>query len=272
MEYITVLSIAGSDCSGGAGIQADIKTLSALGCYAATAITAITVQNTQGVQSVYPLPSAVVAHQLEAVAEDIHLCTVKIGMVTDEAILSVIADFLSRHAIPAIFDPVLVSSSGFPLITSEARKILIDRLIPHCMLITPNIPEAEFLCGTRIQSPDDMLRAAIQLRKQGAGNVLIKGGHLSGNDMTDVLVTRETSENIYYYHTPRIVSDNTHGTGCTLSSAIAAYVARQYPLPIAVEKGKNYLTQALRKGKDISIGRGHGPLNHFFYPEKLIIK
>ena len=253
MEYITVLSIAGSDCSGGAGIQADIKTLSALGCYAATAITAITVQNTQGVQSVYPLPPAVVAHQLEAVAEDIHLCAVKIGMVTDEAILSVIADFLSRHAIPAIFDPVLVSSSGFPL-------------------ITPNIPEAEFLCGTRIQSPDDMLRAAIQLRKQGAGNVLIKGGHLSGNDMTDVLVTGETSENIYYYHTPRIVSDNTHGTGCTLSSAIAAYVARQYPLPIAVEKGKNYLTQALRKGKDISIGRGHGPLNHFFNPEKLIIK
>ena len=272
MVYTEVLSIAGSDCSGGAGIQADIKTMSALGCYAATVVTAVTVQNTTGVQSVYPVPAEVVAAQLQAVAEDLHLSAVKIGMVTDASVISVIGDFLARHTIPAIFDPVLVSSSGFPLVTPEAIALILDRLVPHCLLLTPNIPEAGILSGMRIRQPEDMVQAAMRIRQRGGHSILVKGGHLPGDDMADVLVTGDGAKDIFCFHTPRIASRNTHGTGCTLSSAIAAYVARQYPLPEAVRLGKEYLTQALSAGKNVSVGKGHGPVNHFFHPEKLIIK
>ena len=272
MRYTTVLSIAGSDCSGGAGVQADIKTLSALGCYAAAAITAVTVQNTCGVKDVFPVPSQVVREQIRAVTEDLAVDVIKIGMVTDEGIIRVIADCLSANRIPAIFDPVLVSSSGFSLVAPAALDAMLTQLIPHCILVTPNLPEAEVLSGMPIRDIEDMAKAGRRILASGCHAVLIKGGHLQGDDMEDVLVCNGNPEEVYHYHSPKVPSANTHGTGCTLSSAIAAYIARGLSLPEAVGQGKEYLTQALLAGKDASVGKGHGPLNHFFNPQKLTIK
>ena len=260
MKYTTVLSIAGSDCSGGAGIQADIKTISALGCYAASIVTAVTVQNTCGVKNVYPIPAQIVKEQIQAVTEDMQIDALKIGMVTDEGIIAVIADFLSSNRLPAVFDPVLVSSSGYSLVKPEALHVMRDRLIPHCTLVTPNLPEAEILSGIPIRNIEDMANAGRHILTYGCRSVLIKGGHLEGGDMTDILVCGN------------INSANTHGTGCTLSSAIAAYIGQGVSLPEAVGLGKKYLTDALFYGKDVTIGKGHGPLNHFFNPKKLMIK
>lgn len=272
MKYTTVLSIAGSDCSGGAGIQADIKTISALGCYAASIVTAVTVQNTCGVKNVYPIPAQIVKEQIQAVTEDIQIDALKIGMVTDEGIIAVIADFLSSNRLPAVFDPVLVSSSGYSLVKPEALHVMRDRLIPHCTLVTPNLPEAEILSGIPIRNIEDMANAGRQILTYGCRSVLIKGGHLEGGDMTDILVCGNTPEDIHRYHSAKINSANTHGTGCTLSSAIAAYIGQGVSLPEAVGLGKKYLTNALFYGKDVTIGKGHGPLNHFFNPKKLMIK
>ena len=252
MKYTTVLSIAGSDCSGGAGIQADIKTISALGCYAASIVTAVTVQNTCGVKNIYPIPAQIVKEQIQAVTEDMQIDALKIGMVTDEGIIAVIADFLSSNRLPAVFDPVLVSSSGYSLVKPEALHVMRDRLIPHCTLVTPNLPEAEILSGIPIRNIEDMANA--------------------GRHMTDILVCGNTPEDIHRYHSTKINSANTHGTGCTLSSAIAAYIGQGISLPEAVGLGKKYLTNALFYGKDVTIGKGHGPLNHFFNPKKLMIK
>ena len=266
MKYTTVLSIAGSDCSGGAGIQADIKTISALGCYAASIVTAVTVQNT------YPIPAQIVKEQIQAVTEDMQIDALKIGMVTDEGIIAVIADFLSSNRLPAVFDPVLVSSSGYSLVKPEALHVMRDRLIPHCTLVTPNLPEAEILSGIPIRNIEDMANAGRHILTYGCRSVLIKGGHLEGGDMTDILVCGNTPEDIHRYHSTKINSANTHGTGCTLSSAIAAYIGQGISLPEAVGLGKKYLTNALFYGKDVTIGKGHGPLNHFFNPKKLMIK
>lgn len=272
MKYTIVLSIAGSDCSGGAGIQADIKTLSALGCYAASVITAVTVQNTCGVRKVYPIPPQAVAEQLQAVSDDMEIDAIKIGMVTDEGIINVLADFLVSSGIPSVFDPVLISSSGFPLVTPKSLELIRDRLIPLCTLVTPNLREAEVLSGYPICKTDDMAAAGLRILSTGCKAVLVKGGHLDGNDMRDLLVTGTSPQDLYSYHAAKIDSPNTHGTGCTLSSAIAAYMAQHIPLPQAVALGKEYLTQALSAGKDIAIGKGHGPLNHFFEPKKLMVK
>ena len=262
MKYTTILSIAGSDCSGGAGIQADIKTISALGCYAASIVTAVTVQNTCGVKNVYPIPAQIVKEQIQAITEDMQIDALKIGMVTDESIIAVIADFLSANCFPVVFDPVLVSSSGYSLVAPEALHAMCDRLIPHCTLMTPNLPEAEILSGIPIRDIEDMANAGRHILTYGCRSVLIKGGHLDGGDMTD----------IHRYHSAKINSANTHGTGCTLSSAIAAYIGQGVSLPEAVGLGKKYLTDALFYGKDVTIGKGHGPLNHFFNPKKLMIK
>ncbi len=272
MRYVTVLSIAGSDCSGGAGIQADIKTFSALGCYAASIVTAVTVQNTLGVKKVYPVPAQIVREQIQAVAEDMPIDALKIGMVTDERTVAVIADFLSGDCIPAIFDPVLVSSSGHPLARPEAVHVMRDRLIPRCALVTPNLPEAEMLSGLPVRDMEDMVNAGRHILACGCQSALIKGGHLAGDDMTDILVCGNTPEDIHRYHSAKINSTNTHGTGCTLSSAIAAYIGRGFSLPEAVGLGKKYLTEALSSGKDVAVGKGHGPLNHFFNPEKLMVR
>lgn len=273
MRYTTVLSIAGSDCSGGAGIQADIKTISALGCYAASVITAVTVQNTCGVKTVFPVPPPIVDAQLQAVAEDLKIDAVKIGMVTDEDIITVIARHLSSQPFPSVFDPVLVSSSGYPLIQEKALLAMRTQLMPRCTLVTPNLPEAEVLSGRPVHTPEDMLQAGRRILETGCHAVLIKGGHLEGNDMTDLLLVRKNgTETAFHYHHPRIVSNNTHGTGCTLSSAIACFIAQDYSLQEAVAKGKGYLTAALDAGKNASVGKGHGPLNHFFNPKRLMIK
>ena len=238
MKYTTVLSIAGSDCSGGAGIQADIKTISALGCYAASIVTAVTVQNTCGVKNIYPIPAQIVKQQIQAVTEDMQIDALKIGMVTDEGIIAVIADFLSSNRLPAVFDPVLVSSSGYSLVKPEALHVMRDRLIPHCTLVTPNLPEAEILSGIPIRNIEDMANAGRQILTYGCRSVLIKGGHLEGGDMTDILVCGNTPEDIHRYHSAKINSANTHGTGCTLSSAIAAYIGQGVSLPEAVGLGK----------------------------------
>lgn len=272
MKYTTVLTIAGSDCSGGAGIQADIKTISALGCYAASAITAVTVQNTCGVSAIHPVPAEIVGAQIRCVAEDIPLDAIKIGMVTDEDIITTIAEVISLHKVPVVFDPVLVSSSGTPLVAPQAMETLLNRLIPVCDLLTPNLPETEILSGTAIHNDTDRITAGRKILALGCKAVLIKGGHLSGNDTEDLLLTAGEPDNIRRFHGKRITTRNTHGTGCTLSSAIAAYIARGHDLPEAVMRSKEYLSHALSAGKDVVTGQGCGPLNHFFEPKKLIIR
>ncbi len=272
MRYVTVLSIAGSDCSGGAGIQADIKTISAIGCYAAGVVTAVTVQNTRGVKGIYPVPPQIVGEQIQAVAEDMRIDALKIGMTTDEGVIAVIAGFLSGNRITTVFDPVLASSGGCPLASPGALDAMRDRLIPLCTLVTPNLPEAEMLSGMPIRNEEDMAEAGRRILACGCQSVLVKGGHMEGDDTTDILICGDAPGDIRRYRSSRISSANTHGTGCTLSSAIAAYVGQGLPLPEAVNQGKKYLTEALLSGKDVTVGKGHGPLNHFFNPKKLIIK
>lgn len=273
MEYIQVMTIAGSDCSGGAGIQADIKTISALGGYASSVITAVTVQNTCGVTAVHPVPADIVGAQIHAVLSDMTVSTIKIGMVTDGAIIAAICKELRPVAsrIPVVFDPVLVSSSGFPLAAPEAVELIRKELMPLCCLLTPNLPEAQLLSGITITDKDSLHAAADALLAAGCRNVLIKGGHRTDGQMTDVLFSREGTIPVSFTE-ERIDTPNTHGTGCTLSSAIATYMAQGLPLPKAVGCAKQYLTAAMKAGARVSVGKGHGPLNHFFSPHKAILK
>lgn len=272
MKYVTVLSIAGSDCSGGAGIQADIKTISAVGCYAAAVVTAVTVQDTRGVKEVYPVPARIVGEQIRAVTEDMQVNAVKIGMVADESTMAVIADFLSGNRVPSVLDPVLASSGGYSFSAPGIPDVMLDHLIPCCTLVTPNLTEAATLSGLPVRDEAGMATAGHRILARGCRAVLVKGGHLDGDDMTDILVCGDAPEGIRRYRATKISSANTHGTGCTLSSAIAAYLGQGFPLPEAVERGKKFLTEALLAGKDVAAGKGHGPLNHFFNPRKLIIK
>ena len=265
-RYACVLTIAGSDCSGGAGIQADMKTISALGAYAASAITAITVQNTCGVEAIHPIPPAFVAGQIKAVLTDIRPDAVKIGMVNDVEIIRSIADslreFKPQHV---VFDPVMVSSSGHRLMEDSAIEVLVNELIPETTLITPNLNEAEVLTGHAVRSVEEMKIAAKEIIKYGCTAVLVKGGHLKGGEMIDVLQLADREEP-YLFSAPQIESKNTHGTGCTLSSAIATYLALGEPMDQAVSKAKLYLYKGICAGIDIHIGEGHGPLNHFYAP------
>lgn len=273
MKIHSILTIAGSDCSGGAGIQADIKTISALGCYAASVITAVTVQNTTGVKDVFPVPAKIVKAQTEAVLNDLAIEVIKIGMVTDAEIIHMLAKLLPHYPnIAVVFDPVLVSSSGYPLVEPKTLDILRYELIPCCTLVTPNIPETEKLSGLAIKTVDDMETAGRILLQTGCKAILVKGGHLSGNEKTDILLTGADKKNVYQFHAKQVETPNTHGTGCTLSSAIASYMALGLPLTDAVQKGKIFLTDALESARNIEFGHGHGPLNHFFNPKKLIIR
>ena len=270
-KYACVLSIAGSDCSGGAGIQADIKTISALGAYAASAITAITVQNTCGVEAIHPVPPTYVEGQIRAVLTDIKPVSVKIGMVNDVDIIRSIASSLNEFKPKyVIFDPVMVSSSGRRLMDDDAIGIVIKQLIPETTLITPNLSEAEVLTGHSVATLEEMRQAAKELLKYGCKAVLVKGGHLKGGEMTDVLQLANREEP-FLFSAQQITSKNTHGTGCTLSSAIATYLALGETMEKAVEKAKLYLYNSLDAGKDIHIGEGHGPLNHFYAPEPMHI-
>lgn len=272
-RYISVLSIAGSDPSGGAGIQADLKTFSALGVYGAAAVTAITVQNTMGVKYVHSVPAQVVYDQIVAVMEDLHPDAVKIGMVNDAATLDAIINALIDCRPPfLVVDPVMVSSSGKMLMSSDALTLLQKRLLPITDLLTPNIPEASVLTGMSPVSANDVESAARAILAYGTRSVLIKGGHASGCVKTDILFSVvDGNVSLNEYSAPAVASRNTHGTGCTLSSAIAAFVARGNNIVEAVGKAKRYLTSALAAGADITVGNGTGPLNHFFGPVPTIV-
>ena len=274
MHYLTTLTIAGSDCSGGAGIQADIKTLSALGCYAASVITAVTVQNTCGVQSVYPLPTEIVRQQIRAVLSDLKPTAIKIGMLGNYEIARAVSEEIADYKETAQFvlDPIICSSNGHPLVTPDTIACMQDMLFPLCTLITPNLPETSKLTGITDTDETQLQQAAKQFFLQGTQAVLIKGGHRNGPESTDLLYTIQTPETPYHYSSPKIETRNTHGTGCTLSSAITAFLAQGYPLPEAVGEAKKYLNNALLSATAIHIGSGHGPLNHFFNPKKAIIR
>lgn len=270
-RYPIIISIAGSDSSGGAGIQADLKAISALGAYAATAITAITVQNTMGVQAIHPVPAEYVRGQIEAVMEDIHPDAVKIGMINDIAIVKVIAECLRKYK-PAhvVFDPVMVSTSGSKLIEDDAIEVLTKELMPLTDIITPNLDEAEVLTGKKITNLKEMKEAALTLLSFGSKAVLVKGGHLAGENMYDVLQLASQIEPIVFTG-KYIESKNVHGTGCTLSSSIATFLALGEEMPGAVSKAKEYIAGAIEAGKDISIGHGNGPLCHSYAPAKMQI-
>ena len=271
-KYPCILSIAGSDCSGGAGIQADLKTISALGGYAATAITAITVQNTTGVRAIHAVPPIYVGGQIEVVMEDIRPEAVKIGMINDVEIVKVIADCLRRYRPRfVVFDPVMVSTSGHKLIEDSAISALTRELMPLSSLITPNLKEAEVLTGHPINKVEEMRAAAPELLKFGCEAVLLKGGHLEGGKMCDVLQIAGEEEP-HLFVSDKIESKNTHGTGCTLSSAIATFLALGYDMPQAVERAKAYVTGGINAGKDVHIGEGNGPLNHFYEPVPMNIR
>ena len=254
----TALTIAGSDSGGGAGIQADLKTFSALGVYGASALTAITAQNTVGVTAVHEIPTADIAAQIDAVITDIGADAVKTGMLSSSAIVAVVSESLQRHRVTRlVVDPVMVAKSGDALLQDDAVEAVRTLLLPLAAVVTPNLPEAEALVGGSIESLEDMREAARQILALGAAGVVVKGGHLEGpaTDLFyDGLEFREfTSE--------RIDTVNTHGTGCTFASAVAAGMAHSLPVVEAVAQAKEYVTEAIRAS--FPIGQGHGPLHHF---------
>lgn len=256
------VTIAGTDPTAGAGIQADLKTFSALGVYGATVITALVAQNTTGVQAVHDVPTGFVRAQMDSVFSDLDVAAVKIGMLSLPETIRAVADGLAAFdARNVVLDPVMVAQSGDPLITSDAIATLRDILLPVALVITPNLPEAARLLDTDAAvTEDEMLAQGERLLAMGPKAVLIKGGHGTGAESVDLLVT---AEGVVRLSAPRIATDNTHGTGCTLSSAIAAGLALGLPLDAAVRKAKAYLTAALAAADELSIGHGHGPVHHF---------
>lgn len=262
-KYNRVLTIAGSDSGGGAGIQADIKAISAMGCYAASAVTAVTVQNTLGVQAVHPVPLDILEGQIEAVLSDIGADAIKIGMLHSSEVVNLVADMLERYRIKnVVLDPVMVSTSGHRLIEADAVQVIKRRLIPLARVITPNLPEAEVLAGCRIVSESDFDMIARRLSDGGKVSVLLKAGHLDGDTLVDYLYNAEDGM-MTRLPSVRVRTKNTHGTGCTLSSAFAAALARGEDLTCAAKSAKAYIEQAIISGAEYRIGNGHGPVNHF---------
>jgi len=263
-QYKTVLTIAGSDPSGGAGIQADIKTISACGCYAMSAITAIVDENTFQVKGVHPVPASFVKGQIESVLNDIGADAVKIGMLHSSELILAVKETLSKYKIRNIvLDPIMIATAGNNLLKQEAVRILEDELIPLTRVITPNIPEAEVLSGQKIRSKEDMLTVIKNFSCGNKVSVLLKAGHLLDRELTDIFYNAETDE-IIELRAKRISSKNTHGTGCTLSSAIASFLAHGLSLNDSVKQAKEYMNQAILHGADYEIGQGHGPVHHFF--------
>lgn len=268
-RYPAALTIAGSDSGGGAGIQADIKTFSALGVYGASVITSVTAQNTQGVRGIQPISPEILKGQLDAVFEDITFDAVKIGMLHNKTAAEMVVEAIDTYSpCPIILDPVMISTSGNKLLQDDAIDIIVRELFKRTSLVTPNIDEAEFLSGMKITSEKDMHLAADRLLASGCRGVLIKGGHLKGDTMTDLLFTPDLPP--VRLSTATIATGNGHGTGCTLSSAIAAYMALGNDLAEAVRLAKTYITEAIQAGKEVRTGHGHGPLNHFFAPVPLV--
>ncbi len=274
-RYARVLSIAGSDSGGGAGVQADLKTAAALGCFGMTAITAITAQNTVGVRAVHALPPELLVQQIDAVVEDIGVDAVKIGMLHDSAVVRAVASAIQRHRLaPVVLDPVMVATSGDRLIEADTAAVIVSELFAWVDVITPNLDEAAWLLGRPITQAQDLEPAARALQAMGARAVLLKGGHLAGPLVHDVLLlpmpdtdTALLPAQAVHWESPRIDSRNTHGTGCTLSSAIACHLALGSTLAEACHRARAYVQQALASGAHFQVGQGHGPLNHAFAPE-----
>jgi hydroxymethylpyrimidine/phosphomethylpyrimidine kinase len=268
-RYPVVLSIAGSDSGGGAGIQADLKTMSALGCYGAIAITAVTAQNTLGISDIHPIPVEFVKAQIKAVMDDLKPSAIKIGMVQSTELAIGIASVLREYlGIPVVFDPVMVATSGDRLIANNTVETLKEQLFPLVKMVTPNLDEASILAEMEIHTIGDMKKATLQIMQYGCNAVLIKGGHLKGPDLYDVYLDKNGDERIF--RSTAIDTVNTHGTGCSLSSAIASFIALGNDLNTSISKSKIYVQNAIEHGKDVKTGEGHGPLNHFFDPQKLV--
>lgn len=265
LRYARVLSIAGSDSSGGAGVQADLKTFAALGCYGMTAITALTAQNTLGVRGIHAVPPEFLKAQIQAVVEDIGVDAVKLGMLHAPEVVEVVAWAIDHYQLPnVVLDPVMVATSGDPLIQNDTVQRLVGELFPRARVITPNLDEAALLIGREIDGVDGLDRAAGDLLALGARAVLLKGGHLKGEEVVDVLA--EAGSAPRRFASARIASRNLHGTGCALSSAIAAFLATGHALPDAVQRARAYVLGAMTAGAEVQVGGGHGPLNHGFAP------
>lgn len=270
-EYPRVLSIAGSDSGGGAGIQADLKTFAVLGCYGMTAITALTAQNTLGVRSVHGIPQEILRDQIDAVAQDMAPHAVKIGMLHSPEAVNTVAAAIDRYSFQnVVLDPVITASSGTSLTERPAVAALVSELFGRVTVITPNLDEAALLVGRALDSEAAMELAAQQLLAMGAPAVLLKGGHLAGELVCDLLITRSGEH--HWMRALRIHSANTHGTGCTLSSAIAAHLALGANLREAVQAARAYVRAALEAGANVHTGAGSGPLNHGHAPQAMHLK
>ncbi len=269
-HYARVLTVAGSDSGGGAGIQADIKAISATGSYAASAITAVTVQNTLGVSAVHSIPNDIVTGQIDAVLRDIGADAVKIGMLSTASIIRCVKEVLLRRKVTNIvLDPVMVATSGDRLIEESAVDVLANELAPYARVLTPNVPEAEILSGRKITSQADLpgIGRLLSERMESISgrkvSVLMKAGHLVDDELVDYFYNAET-DHITELHSKRVHSPNTHGTGCTLSSAFASYLAQGCSLDDAAKAAKEYISHAIESGADYEIGHGHGPVDHFW--------
>jgi hydroxymethylpyrimidine/phosphomethylpyrimidine kinase len=260
-NYRRALTIAGSDSGGGAGIQADLKTFSALGCYGLSVITALTAQNTREVRGIHGVPPAFVAQQIDAVLDDVGADAVKIGMLASAEIITAVSERLRAYgAGPIVLDPVMVAKSGDRLLAEDAIERLRRELVPLADVLTPNAPEAEVLSGRTIETAEGALAASVELLELGPRVVLLKGGHMGGDKSSDLLASRGGR---VWLEAPRVDTPNTHGTGCTLSSAIAAHLARGRAPDEAIRAAKTYLAEAIRRGAGYRLGEGHGPVHHF---------
>ncbi len=272
--YPSVMTVAGFDPSGGAGIQADIKTISALGCYATSALTALPVQNTCGVRAIHPIPVGVVAEQMRAIVDDVTPDAIKIGMVHSVELVDAIVGVMEGYPTDAewkrrvVFDPVMVATSGHRLIEDATIGAIVERLFPLAAVITPNMDEAAMLAEMEIGSIDDMYKAGEKILGLGCRTLLLKGGHLKTRRLTSLFF--DGAGGVEEYHSERVETRNTHGSGCSLSSAVASYLARGEALGEAVRMAQEWVTAAITAGADVRVGRGNGPLNHFHNPEKLI--
>jgi len=264
-RYLRLLSIAGSDSGGGAGIQADLKTFAALGCYGMTALAALTAQNTRGVTAIHPVPASFLKAQLQAVLDDIGADAVKIGMLHSPEMVEVVAWAIDQYQLQrVVLDPVMVATSGDRLMAVETVQVLVDQLFPRATVVTPNLDEAVLLLGRSVDSVETLEPAVADLLALGAPAVLLKGGHLPGDAVVDLLGQRDGSRQPW--HSARIATHNGHGTGCTLSSAIAVYLAKGFELTEAVGQARTYIRGAIQAGASVHTGHGHGPLNHGFAP------
>lgn len=262
-RFPKAMTIAGSDSGGGAGIQADLKTFTVLGCYGSSAITALTAQNTQGVQGIHPIPPSFLQEQIRSVLEDIGTDALKIGMLHSKEVIRVVKEGIEKYRPGSvILDPVMVAKSGDRLLQEEAERTLLEELLPHAEVLTPNLPEAEVLLGKDIEGMDRE-SIAEEISRLGPRAVLLKGGHGSGDRSDDLLWDREQGGSVSF-EGERIDTPNTHGTGCTLSSAIAAERAKGRGMQEAVGNAKRFISEALKAGRSLNIGRGHGPVDHLY--------